>query len=50
VKNNGAAGISFAKDTGAKGHERMGSWELRQKEFGRRESLDERPVEPHERV
>jgi hypothetical protein len=62
LANNAAmpagAGISFAPDK--KGHERVGSWELRQKEFGReereRESLDgidavaTRPVEPSERV
>ena len=48
---------------GKKGHERVGSWELRQKEFGKdigeaspRESFDAidsvagKPVEPHDRV
>jgi hypothetical protein len=53
--NNGAppAGISFVPDS-KKGHERVGSWELRQKE--RRESFDAidavagKPVQPDERV
>lgn len=60
VKNGAApAGLSFGPDT-KKGHERVGSWELRQKEFGpdvsRRESMDgidavtAKPVQPEERV
>ncbi|KAH7095627.1 histidine phosphatase superfamily [Paraphoma chrysanthemicola] len=56
------AGISFVPDS-KRGHERVGSWELRQKEFGkdigdqsRRESFDaidavaSKPVQPDERV
>tara|TARA_R110002003_G_scaffold702_16_gene21234 strand:+ start:14469 stop:15614 length:1146 start_codon:yes stop_codon:yes gene_type:complete len=56
------AGISFVPDS-KRGHERVGSWELRQKEFGkdigdqsRRESFDAidavatKPVQPDERV
>ncbi|KAH7397073.1 histidine phosphatase superfamily [Pyrenochaeta sp. MPI-SDFR-AT-0127] len=58
--------VSFGNGDQKKGHERVGSWELRQKEFGprsgnmtdesRRGSFDaidavaSRPVEPHERV
>jgi hypothetical protein len=60
LANNGAppAGISFVSDS-KKDHERMGSWELRQKEYGgeleRRESFDAidavaKPVQPDERV
>jgi hypothetical protein len=64
LAKNGAppAGISFVPDS-RKGHERVGSWELRQKEFGgylsereRRESFDAidavagKPVQPEERV
>jgi hypothetical protein len=53
------AGISIVPD-GRRGHERVGSWELRQKEFGadrsRRSSVDgidaiaTQPVQPDERV
>lgn len=58
--------VSFGNADQKKGHERVGSWELRQKEFGprsgdmsdesRRGSFDaidavaSKPVEPHERV
>ncbi|KAF2035042.1 phosphoglycerate mutase-like protein [Setomelanomma holmii] len=64
IAKNGAppAGISFVPDS-KRGHERVGSWELRQKEFGketgdqsRRESFDAidavatKPVQPEERV
>jgi hypothetical protein len=60
LANNGAppAGITFVPDS-KKGHERMGSWELRQKEYGgeheRRESFGAmdavaKPVQPDERV
>jgi hypothetical protein len=53
--NNGAppAGISFVSDS-KKGHERVGSWELRQKESrGSFEAIDAvtaKPVQPDERV
>ena len=60
----GAPGAGAFVAAGGKGHERSGSWELRQKEFGGlsgdvgeafpRDSLDEmegaRAVQPHERV
>jgi hypothetical protein len=64
LAKNGAppAGISFGPDT-KRGHERVGSWELRQKEYGgdlseceRRESFDainavtSKPVQPRESV
>ncbi|KAH8731065.1 histidine phosphatase superfamily [Phaeosphaeriaceae sp. PMI808] len=57
VKNAAApAGISFVPDA-KRGHERVGSWELRNKEFGgqRRPSFDAidevaKPVRPDERV
>ncbi|KAH5099768.1 hypothetical protein HBI73_121990 [Parastagonospora nodorum] len=61
LAKNGAmpAGISFVPE-GKRGHERVGSWELRQKEFGvereGRESLEgidgvaSKPVQPSEHV
>jgi hypothetical protein len=59
LANNGAppAGISFVPES-KRGHERVGSWELRQKEYGggqERESFDAidavaKPVLPDERV